>query len=119
MTWFRALLLATAVLLAASATGFAQTAVKPAKIWNLTSSAIVDLRLAPGGTDKFGRNLTLDDKDKAIDADERLALRDVKPGVYDARVKLKIGRACVVSGLKIEPGAIASIEEKDLSACSP
>ena len=118
MPCFRTCVL-TAALLAAPTSGFGQTAAKPTKIWNLTASAIVDLRLAPGGTDKFGRNLALDDKDKAIDADERLTLHDVKAGVYDARVKLKNGRACVVSGLRIEPGAIASIEEKDLSACAP
>ena len=118
MPGFRAFLLVT-VLLAAPGPGLAQGGAKPPKIWNLTSSAIVDLRLAPAGTDKFGRNLTLDDKDQAIDADERLTLRDVNPGVYDARVKLKNGRACLVAALKIEYGAIASIEEKDLSACAP
>lgn len=90
---------------------------KPIKVWNLTASAIVDFRLAPGGSSKFGQNLALDDKDKAIDIDERLALRDIAPGIYDARIKFRSGRACRVPGLKLEAGAIASIEEKQLEHC--
>lgn len=96
----------------------AQVEAKPIKIWNLTSSTIVDIQLAPSGSSKFGRNLALDDKDKAIDIDERLTLRDINSGVYDARVKLKSGRQCTVPGLKLEAGAIASIEEKDLGNCA-
>jgi hypothetical protein len=77
----------------------------------------VDFRLAPGGSSKFGRNLALDDKDKAIDIDERLTLHDIAPGTYDARVKFRNGRACPVPALKLEAGEIASIEEKQLEAC--
>jgi hypothetical protein len=86
---------------------------KPAKIWNLTSSVVIELRLAPAGG-PFGRNLTLDDDDREIGLDERLTLRDQKPGVYDARIALKDGRTCAATGLKIEPGAIVSLEDKDL-----
>ena len=91
---------------------------KPAKIWNLTSSVVVELRLAPVGGQNFGRNLTLDDDDREIGLDERLALRDQAPGAYDARIVLKDGRRCAAAGLKIEPGAIVSIEEKDLRDCA-
>ncbi|WP_296714763.1 hypothetical protein [Rhodoblastus sp.] len=90
---------------------------KPMKVWNLTASAIVDFRLAPGGSSKFGRNLALDDKDKAIDIDERLTLRDISPGIYGARIKFRSGRKCRVPGLKLETGEIASIEEKQLEHC--
>lgn len=95
----------------------ADDAPKPIKVWNLTASAIVDFRLAPGGSSKYGRNFALDDKDKAIDVDERLTLRDVAPGTYDARVKLRNGRGCRVTGLKLEAGEITSIEEKQLEGC--
>jgi len=95
----------------------AQADVKPMKIWNLTASTIVDLRLAPSGSNKFGRNLTLDDKDKEIEIDERLTLRNIDPGLYDAQIKLKNGRKCALAGLKLDVGAIVSIEEKDLANC--
>lgn len=95
----------------------AQVEASPMKIWNLTSSAILDFRLAPTGSNKFGRNLALDDKDKEIDIDERLTLHDINSGVYDARIQLKGGRKCTVLDLKLETGTIASIEEKDLGNC--
>lgn len=90
---------------------------KPMKVWILTASAIVDFRLAPGSSSKYGRNLALDDKDKTIDVDERLSLRDVAPGTYDARVKLRNGRKCRVTGLTLNAGEIASIEDKQLECC--
>jgi len=90
---------------------------KPMKVWNLTAATIVDFRLAPSGTMKFGHNLVLDDKDKEISIDERLTLRDVAPGVYDAHVKFNNGRRCTVVGIKLDAGTIASIEEKDLGSC--
>lgn len=90
---------------------------KPIKIWNLTASTITDFRLAPAGSPKFGRNLALDDKDKEIDVDERLTLRDIAPGTYDARLQLRNGRECRVVGLRLEAGEIASVEEKDLVSC--
>jgi hypothetical protein len=91
---------------------------KPPKIWNLTASVVVDLRLAPAGGAAFGRNLALDDDDHDIGLDERLKLRDQAPGLYDARIVLKDGRTCKAKGLKIEPGAIVSLEEKDLRDCA-
>ena len=38
-------------------------------------------------------------------------------GTYDAKLKDTAGRVCTVRGIKIEPGAIFSIEEKDLASC--
>ncbi|MDR3425015.1 MAG: hypothetical protein P4M13_08085 [Alphaproteobacteria bacterium] len=92
---------------------------KPIKIWNLTAATILELKLAPSGTTKFGRNLTKEDKDGEIDVDERLNLLNTPPGVYDAQIVLKGGRHCHVSALKLESGGIVSIEEQDLQACAP
>jgi hypothetical protein len=91
---------------------------KPMKIWNLTAATMTDLRLAPAGAATYGRNLVLDDKDGEINIDERLTLRDVAPGNYDAKVALKNKRHCKVQGLKLEEGGIVSIEEKDLRDCT-
>lgn len=113
---FMATAAALALQTAACCAGPNAAAPKPMKIWNLTAATIVDFRLAPSGASSFGRNLTLDDKDKTIDVDERLTLRDIAPGVYDARVTFRNGRACRVAGLKLAAGEIASIEEKDLLA---
>ena len=48
---------------------------------------------------------------------ERLRITGVPAGVYDARLIDVKGRTCTVRNLKIEPGQIFSIEEKELSSC--
>jgi hypothetical protein len=91
---------------------------KPIRIWNLTASVVTDLRLAPAGGKAFGGNLVLEDADKSIDVDERLKLPKLAPGVYEGKISLKDGRKCRLGALKIDAGAIVSIEEKDLRDCS-
>lgn len=104
-----ALLLGTSVAVAAE---------KPVRFWNLTSETVTSLRLAPAGTKDFGPDLTKGDADGAVDHDERLAIKNLAPGAYDATIGFKSGRACVVKDLKIEAASVFSIEEKNLSSCS-
>ena len=100
------------------ATGVAVAAEKPVRFWNLTSETVTSLRLAQTGTKDFGPDLTKGDSDGAVDHDERLAIKNLAPGSYDAAIGFKSGRACVVKDLKIEAASVFSIEEKDLSSCS-
>ena len=108
-------LAAAAVLVLA---GSARADEKPTRFWNLTAWTITDLRLAPAGTGKFGPNLCLNDKDGAVDADERLKTPGVAAGQYDARVVFKTGRACRAKNLSVVEGQIFEIAEKDLLDCS-
>jgi len=96
----------------------ALAAEKPVRFWNLTSETVTSLRLAPTGTKNFGADLTKADADGAVDHDERLAIKGLAPGAYDASIGFKSGRSCTVTGLKIEAASVFSIEEKDLSSCS-
>jgi len=91
---------------------------KPVRFWNLTSETVTSLRLAPAGTKDFGADLTKADADGTVDHDERMAIKGLAPGAYDASIGFKSGRACAVTGLKIEASSVFSIEEKDLSSCS-
>jgi len=91
---------------------------KSTRFWNLTSATVTELRLAPAGTDKFGENQCLNDKDKSVDHDERLKITGVVSGVYDAKIGFPGGRVCQVKGLAIEAGKVFSIEDKDLVDCS-
>jgi hypothetical protein len=93
-------------------------AAKDTRFWNLTSSTVKSLELAPAGTSAFGPNQTTNDPDGAVDHDERLKVAGVKTGAYDARLKLADGRACMAKGVQIEVGKVFSIEEKDLTGCS-
>ena len=108
--------LAAAVVLVFSAGARAQE--KPTRFWNMTAWAITDLRLAPAGTEKFGPNLCLADKDGAVDSDERLKIAGVATGPYDARITFRNGRACRAKNLSVVEGQIFEIAEKDLLDCS-
>jgi hypothetical protein len=91
---------------------------RPPRFWNLTRNTISEFYLAPSGTSNWGPNQCKNDRDGAVDTDERLRITDVPPGIYDAKLADVTGRACIVRGIKIEAGAIFSIEEKDLTLCT-
>jgi hypothetical protein len=90
---------------------------RPIRFWNLTMETISEFYLAPAGTTNWGQNQCKNDKDGTVDPDERLRITGVQPGTYDAKLKDVKGRACVVRNVKVEAGAIFSIEEKDLMSC--
>jgi hypothetical protein len=91
---------------------------KRTRFWNLTSATVTELRLAPAGTENFGENQCLNDKDGSVDHDERLKIIGVASGAYDARIAWANGRIWCVKNVSIETGKVFSIEDKDLAACS-
>ncbi|GGF13440.1 hypothetical protein GCM10011611_18910 [Aliidongia dinghuensis] len=91
------------------------------RFWNQTTSTIVELYLAPAGTEKWGPNQCENDKDKAVDGDERLQLTGVAAGRYDVKLVEKSGRRCLVRDVELKadgPYAFALAEE-DLKDCKP
>jgi len=89
------------------------------RFWNLTAATITKLYLAPAGSDKWGSDQCQNDPDGAVDADERLTLKGIEPGRYDAKLADKTGRSCIVRNIDVKgdrPYAF-SIEEKDLTDC--
>jgi hypothetical protein len=100
-------------------TGQALAQGKPTRFWNLTRNTISEFYLAPAGTTNWGPNQCKNDKDGAVDSDERLRITDVSSGVYDAKLVDVKGRACIVRNVKVEAGGIFTIEEKDLTSCKP
>jgi hypothetical protein len=107
------------VLTVAVAAGVREAAAeqRPTRFWNLTKNTISEFYLAPAGTSDWGPNQCQNDKDGRVDFDERLAIRDVPAGVYDAKFSDTKGRTCTVQSIEIRPGAIFSIEERDLKSC--
>lgn len=98
----------------------AQAQTQTLKFWNLTTETITELKLAEPGTNKWGKNQTLNDKDKTVEADERLKLSDVKPGTWDVSMKDKKGRTCVLRNIALS-GTEAyafSISEDDVKKCA-
>jgi hypothetical protein len=62
---------------------------KDTRFWNLTSSTVKSLELAPAGASAFGPNQTTND-----------------------------GRVCMAKGVQIEAGKVFTIEDKELVGCS-
>lgn len=112
-----ALTVCCTVALAIAGAGAAQA--QTLKFWNLTTETITELKLAEPGTNKWGKNQTLNDKDKTVEADERLKLSDVTPGVWDVSVKDKKKRTCVFRNVTLSgTDAYAfSISEDDMAKC--
>ena len=107
------------VLALAAVPSLAQAQGRPSRFWNLTHHTISEFYLAPAGTTNWGRNQCKNDKDGTVDFDERLRITDTVPGAYDAKLKDDSGRVCVVGNIKVEAGEVFSIEEKDLTSCTP
>lgn len=90
------------------------------KFWNLTGEDIVELYMAPAGTDKFGPNQTENEDEKVAERDERLELEGITAGAYDVKIKDKAGRSCLVKNVEVrDQGPYAfSLEADQLTDCS-
>lgn len=101
--------------------GAAHAQTKPGKgirLWNLTTSTISGFQLSPAGQGQWSTNLTLADKDKEVDHDERLRITGFEPGRYDAKVSYRDARQCIVRNIELRADAVFSIEDKDLQDCN-
>ena len=92
-------------------------AAKTTRLWNLTDNTLTKVELAPVGTEAFGPDQAKNDKDGAVDHDERLKITGVASGTYDVRVADSKGRRCLVKAVAVREGEVFSIEEKQLSGC--
>jgi hypothetical protein len=90
---------------------------RPTRFWNLTRNTISEFYLAAAGTSNWGPNQCKNDKDGTVEHDERLRITNVPSGTYDAKFTDVTGRTCIVRDVKIETGAIFTVEEKDLRSC--
>ena len=108
------------VLFSLLAVSSAATAAERLRFWNLTGFTIKELQLAPTGTTDWGPDQCKNDPDGAVDADERLTLKNVVPGHYDVKLVDKQGRRCVVRNVEVQAGKpyAFSLSERDLTDCS-
>jgi hypothetical protein len=87
------------------------------RFWNLTANTITKFYLAPAGTNKYGPDQTVNDRDGTVDHDERLRITGTTPGRYDAKFQDKTGRVCIVKNIDVKAGDIFSIEERQVANC--
>jgi hypothetical protein len=102
----------------AAAAGAAAARDRPTQFWNVTQNTILEFYLAPAGTTDWGPNQCKNDKDGAVDPNERLRITDAPSGTYDVKFTDVTGRTCTVRDMKIKTGSIFWIEERDLKSCN-
>jgi hypothetical protein len=87
-------------------------------LYNLTTSAtFTGVYLAPAGSDHWGTNQALNDKDKAVDPSERLAIKDIERGRFDAKLVDQKGRTCIRHGIDLSKDTTFDIRDADLTDC--
>ncbi len=87
--------------------------------WNLTTSTITNLVMAPAGSSEFGPNQCANDRGGSVDHDERLRLTGIAPGRYDVQLTTKPGRMCTVRNVEVKSGGkyAFSLADSDLVDC--
>jgi hypothetical protein len=87
-------------------------------LYNLTTATtFAGVYLAPAGSDHWGSNQALNDKDKTLDPSERLAIKEVTRGQFDAKLVDQKGRTCIRHGIDLSKDTTFDIRDADLTDC--
>jgi hypothetical protein len=84
-----------------------------------TATNFTGVFLAPEGTEKWGPNEALNDKDRRWDSGERLPIKTVSRGRYDLKIVDSAGHICVKHGLDLTRDTTFDVRDEDLSRCKP
>ena len=76
-----------------------------------------EVYLAPAGTQDWGPNQAVNDKDKSLDAGERLRLTGLSPGRFSVKLVDRKGRTCILPEVNLTRENSFQIREKHLSTC--
>jgi len=87
-------------------------------MYNLTTAAtFTGVFLAPAGTEQWGSNQALNDKDHEIDPSERLPIKDIGRGLFDVKLIDRKGRVCIVHGVDLRKDTTFETQDRDLKDC--
>jgi len=87
-------------------------------VYNLTTSTeFTGLFLAPAGTENWGANQALNDKDKSLETSERLPLTGISRGVFDVKLQDRKDHTCVKRGVDLRRDTSFEIRDADLVDC--
>ena len=107
--------LALAVALCVSATAIAADRFFA---YNLTTATTFEgVYLAPAGTEAWGANQAVNDKDKVLDPSERLAIKGIERGRFDVKLVDRTGRTCIARGIDLTKDLTFAIRDGDLADC--
>jgi hypothetical protein len=101
-----------------SCAGFQAAAADRFFLYNLTTSTtFTGVYLAPAGSGHWGSNQALNDKDKSVDPSERLQIKDIERGRFDAKIVDQKGRTCIRRGIDLGKDTTFDIRDADLADC--
>ncbi len=87
-------------------------------MYNLTTAAtFTGVFLAPAGTEQWGSNQALNDKDHEIDPSERLSIKDIGRGLFDVKLIDRKGRVCIVHNVDLRKDTTFETQDRDLKDC--
>ena len=111
---------ATILLLLAlcASAGWGAAAAERFFVYNLTTSTeFTGVFLAPAGTENWGANQALNDKDKSLETSERLPLSGISRGVFDIKLQDRKGHICVKHDVDLTRDTSFDIRDSDLVDC--
>jgi hypothetical protein len=73
--------------------------------------------LAPAGSQDWGPNQTLNDKDKTVEAQERLTLTGLARGRFDVKLQSVNGKVCIKRDVDLTKDTTFEFREAELAAC--
>jgi len=73
--------------------------------------------LAPAGTQDWGPNQTVNDKDHSLDTTERLRLTGISAGRYDVKLVDGHGHSCIARNKDLTQETSFEIRDADLADC--
>jgi len=113
-------LLAGLFLLAGAGIPFQPASAQGQKFFAYNSTTRTDFTgvyMAPAGTEKWGPNQALNDKDKSLDEGERLTLTGLSPGTFSVKLVDRSGRTCILHGVDLTKDKSFEIRDEQLSNC--
>jgi hypothetical protein len=82
-----------------------------------TRTDFTGVYLAPDGTQNWGSNQALNDKDKSLDSGERLTLTGLAPGRFSVKLVDRAGHTCVLRSVDLTKDSSFEIRDDQLSDC--
>jgi hypothetical protein len=82
-----------------------------------TATVFTEVYLASEGTDAWGPNEALNDKDKVWDTGERLPITGVTRGRFELKIVDRGGRVCIKHGLDLTQDLTFDVRDTDLVNC--
>jgi hypothetical protein len=113
-------LLIGTLLLASISVPFSSLAAQARKFFaynNTTRTDFTGVYVAPAGTESWGPNQALNDKDKSLDFGERLTLTGLSPGIFSVKLIDRSGRTCVLQGVDLTKDNSFEIRDNQLTNC--